>query len=100
MRSASTDITEQGLGIGATVAVFALGASGPYMEGTGTVVSSDAGPNRYHIRFAGEATTKLRFVNPDWQVDPERSLALLREFWRFSHRDDPLVEDFFPDADS
>ena len=86
--------------VGETVVVFAIGPSGPSMEGTGTIESLCRDENLYWIKFSGDPVCRLRFVNPDWQACPERSLTLLREFWRSRQRDDPVIEDFFPDIDS
>jgi len=89
-----------GLRIGDAVAVFALGSSGPLIEGIGIIESYAAGRDYYYIKFVGERVSRLRFVSPDWRADPERSLALLREFWRSCRTDDPRVEDFFPEENN
>ena len=34
----------------------------------------------YAVRFKNEKVTRVHFINPDWQKNPERSFALLREF--------------------
>jgi hypothetical protein len=96
MRQSSNEAVTHALKVGDYAVVFALDSFGPSIEGAGVIEACDAARNRYHIRFSGERITRLRFVNPDWQSSPERSLALLIEFWRSSHRDDPSVEDFFP----
>ena len=88
---------ERVLTVGETVVVFAIGCCGPSIEGHGVIEAHGAAWHQYHIRFVGEPRTRLRFINPDWQEFPERSLALLREFWRSNRIDDPLIEDFFPD---
>lgn len=96
-RKACIDQPPRCLRIGDAVTVFTLGHSGPSIEGIGTIESYDAAPHRYHIIFAGERIAKLRFINPDWQADPERSLLLLVEFWRSQRSDNPTIEDFFPE---
>ena len=84
------------LAVGDVVAVFALDTSGPSIEGFGTVESHGNTRSHYWIKFAGERVAKHRFVPADWQAEPERSLALLTEFWRSCRQDDPRIEDFFP----
>jgi len=90
--------SNRALSVGDRVAIFGLSSSGPTIEGVGVIESVGAAPNQYRIRFVGERIATLRFVHPDWQAAPERSLALLIEFWRSSQRDDPFVEDFFPEG--
>jgi hypothetical protein len=97
IRQRGNDSSEHALKVGDTVAVFSLDSSGPSIEGTGIIESYATAPDRYHIKFSGERVTRLRFIHPDWQADPERSLALLREFWRSNRIDNPRIEDFFPD---
>jgi hypothetical protein len=90
------------LKVGDQVAVFGLSVSGPFIEGRGTIVSyaPDRGLDRFYVNFNNERVNRLRFIALDWQADPDRSLALLREFWRSSGSDNPSFEDFFPDTDS
>ncbi len=91
---------EKRLAVGDHVVIFAMSASGPSIEGTAVISSPSPASDRYRVRFDGDPTIRLRFVNPDWQACPERSLTLLREFWRLYHHDDPVIENFFPDIDS
>ena len=84
--------------IGETVAIFALGPSGPFIEGDGTVSCHSTTADHYWVRFAGEPMARLRFVHPDWQASPDRALALLYAFWGSSRSRAPIIEDFFPDS--
>jgi hypothetical protein len=84
---------------GDTVAVLSLGASGlPYFEGRATVVEQCREPHLFRVQFTGERVLRTRFVAPNWQSDPESSLAILVAFWRTSQL--PEFEDFFPDDHS
>jgi hypothetical protein len=82
--------------VGDIVAVFGLRpGGGPYLEGWASVADARrAALHQFRVRFRGEAILRTRFVNPDWQNDPRRSLALLRAFWDASQ--DVAVEEFFP----
>jgi hypothetical protein len=86
------------LRIGDTVAVLALDGSGHvWLEGQASIITPCAQPHVYRVRFQNEKRDLVRFVNPDWQSDPERSLELLREFFRSNQDANPSVTDFFPD---
>jgi hypothetical protein len=83
--------------IGDPVVVFALSASGrPFIEGRAQVEARCTRRNHFRVRFCGESVSRTRFIHPDWQAEPERSLALLIEFWESSAEPSPF-EDFFPD---
>ena len=86
-----------GLTPGDVAIVFALNSTGPTIEGIGVIENRCAENNLYWVKFIGEPTARLRFVNPDWQAEPERSLKLLRNFWRSQSEREPVIEDFFPD---
>jgi hypothetical protein len=81
---------------GDVVAVIGLRLhGGPYLEGWASVADARCiAPNHFRVRFRGEKILRSRFVNPGWQRDPRRSLALLRAFWDASH--DAAIEEFFP----
>ena len=100
IHQSSKDAVEHALKLGDAVTVFGIATSGPMIEGIGTIESYGPGRDRYHIRFIGDLVTRLRFIIPEWQSNPERSLELLREFWRSSRTDHPLVEDFFIETNS
>lgn len=86
------------LNVGDVVAVFALdGAGRAYLEGQAAIIARCAQPHTYSVRFRREKRSRVRFVNPDWQARPDRSLALLLEFFRASRTINPSVTDFFPD---
>ncbi|SRR6266403_2480930 len=70
------------LGAGAKVPVFIIADDGqPIFEGWVSIVSACISyPNWYRVRLRDEQVTRIRFINPDWQKNPERSFALLREF--------------------
>lgn len=88
----------QPLSAGDEVVVFALSASGrPFLEGRATIVRRCSQPHVYHVAFSGDRITRIRFVNADWQARPDRSLALLLEFYRSNRMTNPAVDDFFPD---
>jgi hypothetical protein len=81
---------------GDACAVFGCDPSGiAYHEGTATIHDCCAEPHQYRVRFIGERVLRTRFINPDWQRDPERSLALLLAFWRASKSGS--FDEFFPD---
>ncbi|MEJ0047146.1 MAG: hypothetical protein WDN04_14290 [Rhodospirillales bacterium] len=80
--------------------VFTLDSSGPFIEGIATIESYAPGRDQYNIRFIADRVTRLRFIIAEWQSNPERTLELLREFWRSSRTDNPLVEDFFIETTS
>jgi len=83
------------LKLGAVVAVFGLSASGrPYLESFAQVRSRYDAPHFYRVRFKGERVLRVRFINPEWQRDPERSLALLLSFWDATMS--PSFDEFFP----
>lgn len=82
---------------GETVAIFALGPLGrPFIEGRARVQAATARPHHYRVRFLNERTDHIRFVSPDWQDNPKRSLALLIELWRVN-TSPSTFDDFFPD---
>ena len=82
--------------IGAAVTVFAVGPFGqPYCEGHAVVVATCRTAHHYHVRFLRERITRTRFVSPDFQKNPNRSLTLLREFLRTGSSSN--LDDFFPD---
>ena len=84
------------LKLGAVVAVFGLSASGrPYLESFAQVRSRYDAPHFYLVRFKGERVLRIRFINPEWQLDPEHSLALLLSFWDATMS--PSFDEFFPD---
>ena len=87
---------ESGITHGDTITVFALGPAGPYVEGRARVVAACGQAHCYRVRFFGEKTIRTRFIHPDWQNEPERCLALLRQFWLAStfHTS---TDEFFPD---
>jgi hypothetical protein len=86
------------LGFGDEVSVLALDTSGrPFLEGRATIIRQCAQPHLYHVTFAGERSTRIRFVNPDWQARPDRSVALLIEFFHANRITNPSVDDFFPE---
>jgi hypothetical protein len=94
-RSTATPDSAHPIKIGAAAVVLALSSSGmAYIEGCGIVEAAEQDAHLYRIRFVGERTNRTRFINPDWQVDPQRSCALLAEFLRWSAS--PQFEDFFP----
>lgn len=85
------------LNVGDEVSVFTLEGSGrPILEGHAVIIARSDQPHLYYVRFRDEKRSRLRFVNPDWQVQPERSFALLHAFWRSSRAADPQIDDFFP----
>ncbi len=84
------------ISLGDAVTIFTLCASGPLIEGKGIVECVSAVRNEFWIKFDGDPIARLRFIHPDWQASPERSLVLLQEFWRSCGRDNSRVEDFFP----
>jgi hypothetical protein len=87
------------LGVGDEVAVFDLDASGqPFLEGRATIIAGCPQPHTYCVRFRGEKRSSARFVNPDWQAWPDRSLVLLTGFFRTNRIANPTVADFFPDS--
>ena len=81
------------------VAIFALDQCGrqPFFEGWARIDGKCPRPHHFRVRLLGEKTTCVRFVNPDWQIEPERSCALLREFWR-ENIAPPSIEEFFPET--
>jgi len=82
--------------IGDAVAVFALDPSGrPFFEGRAVIEAKSPRAHHYRVRFLHERIPRTRFINPDWQDAPQRSLTLLREFLRTA--DFPRLTDFFPD---
>jgi len=86
------------LSVGEAVAIFALnGAGRVYLEGQAAIIARGAQPHIYHVQFQGEKRSHSRFVNPDWQIRPDRSLALLIEFFRANRITNPSVADFFPE---
>jgi hypothetical protein len=87
------------LDAGDQVAVFAADLSGqPFLEGWAKIVRRCARPHTYDVRFQNETRNRTRFVNPDWQATPDRSLALLIEFFRANRITNPSIADFFPDS--
>jgi hypothetical protein len=85
--------------VGDPVAVFALNPFGePYLEGWAFIRANCIQPHHYRIRFYGERVVRTRFVNPDWQQEPRRSYALLRDFWRASN--ESYLDEFFPDENA
>jgi hypothetical protein len=83
------------LKLGDAVAVFGLSASGrPYLEGLAQIRSRYDAPHFYRVRFKGERVLRTRFINPNWQRNPERSLALLLAFWDATAS--PSFDEFFP----
>jgi hypothetical protein len=83
--------------IGDAVTIFAITPSGrPFIEGRALVEARCTRRNHFRVRFCGESVSRIRFVPPDWQAEPERSLALLIEFWESSAAPS-RYEDFFPD---
>jgi hypothetical protein len=88
--------TSHPIRVGSVVVVLALDPFGvPFIEGYGRVEQHGAKPHWYCVHFIAERLTHDRFVNPEWQKAPERSLALLHEFW--ASKDLVSIEDFFPD---
>jgi len=84
------------LEIGQMVSIFGASALGrPFCEGEALIDAISDRPHYYSVRFRGERASRLRFVNPDWQQDPARSLALLTEFWLASLAP-PAIDEFFP----
>ena len=83
------------LAIRQTVSIIRLGASGqPFCEGRAYIDALTDRPHHYRVRFRGERIIQTRFVHPDWQQDPARSLRLLTEFWHANSL--PSFDDFFP----
>jgi len=80
---------------GEIVVIFGITSSGPYLEGRAAIESACLQPHHYRVLFAGEKTSRVRFVHPDWQTDPERCLRLLRVFWQASTAPS-VIEEFFP----
>ena len=86
--------------IGAEVAVIAVHAeTGPVISGYGIIVGACfTYPHWYRIRLSGEQVTRIHFINPDWQRNPERSYELLREFLRTGGKSP--FDDFWPSDDN
>jgi len=87
------------LKVGDAVTVFSLESLCPFIEGTGVIESLCPNNDLYWVKFTGDPNCRLRFVNPEWQTNPEHSLMLLRRFF-LSDGSLPLFEDFFPDHSS
>jgi len=86
------------LNVGDAAVVFALDGLGRvWLEGQVTVIAQCTQPHMYRVRFHNEKRNRIRFVNPDWQARPDRSLALLIEFFRANPITNPSVADFFPE---
>jgi hypothetical protein len=84
------------LNVGDTVVVFALDGLGRvWLEGQAAIIARCAQRHIYHVRFHNERRNRIRFVDSDWQSDPDRSLALLIEFFRANRIMNPSVADFF-----
>jgi hypothetical protein len=87
------------LNVGDAVVVFALDGLGRvWLEGHAAIIAPCTQPHIYRVRFHHEKRNRIRFVNPDWQARPDRSLALLIEFFRANRITNPSVADFFPDS--
>jgi hypothetical protein len=85
------------LHVGDVVAVLALDQAGhPVLEGQATIIAGCPPPHIYRVRFQDEKRSCVRFVDPNWQAQPDRALALLRDFWRSNSAVNPQVDDFFP----
>lgn len=94
-RHESERTTSHTLKIGAAVAVFGRSQTGqPFIEGSAVISATCPQPHNYRVCFHAEQVTRTRFVNPEWQRNPEHSLALLTEYWRSSLL--PSFDDFFP----
>lgn len=86
------------LNAGDTVVVFALDRLGRvWLEGRATIIACCPQPHTYRVCFQGEKRSTVRFVNPDWQAEPDRALALLTAFFRTNRTTNPSVSDFFPE---
>ena len=82
--------------VASTVAVLGFAHSGcPFYEGQATIIRRTHLPHRYFVVFDGESQTRVRFVHPEYQADPEAYLRWLTEFWLASR--EPDITDFFPD---
>jgi hypothetical protein len=82
--------------LGDFVAVFGRCASGqPFFEGSALIRWHCGQPHHYLVQFKGDPVLRSRFVNPDWQRAPQRSLEFLLAFWRTSQT--PSFDEFFPD---
>lgn len=96
-KSPKSDAASHAFKNGETVAVLAIGPSGrPFIEGRARIRAACARPHHYHVRFLNEHTDHIRFVSPEWQDNPKRTLELLLEFWRASTAP-PALDEFFPD---
>jgi hypothetical protein len=86
---------------GDQVAVFAFDHWGrPFLEGRAVIVAPTTRAHVYRVQFNNEKRSRLRFVNPEWQADAERSFALLLACWRANGPADPQIDDFFPNDSS
>ncbi|HVA79765.1 MAG TPA: hypothetical protein VNF29_02450 [Candidatus Binataceae bacterium] len=81
--------------IGTVVTIFRIGSAGPFIEGHGVIVKACSQAFFFRVQFDSKKGSRVRFVHPDWQQDPERSLALLRTFWEASLAP-PSFDEFFP----
>jgi hypothetical protein len=81
---------------GDTVTVFALSPAGPFIEGRAVVEAICAERHLCRVRFLGEKVAQTRFIHPDWQDEPQRSLVFLRQFWQ-AGASLPSFDEFFPD---
>lgn len=87
------------LKVGDAVVVFALDGFGRvWLEGQAAIIARCTQSHIYRVRFHNEKRDRIRFVNPDWQARPDRSLALLTEFFRANRSTAPSVADFFLDS--
>jgi hypothetical protein len=93
-RAAAFDASPE-LRKGDVVTVFGIGSSGPYIEGRAVVRGAGRRLQFFRVVFASERVIRTRFVHPDWQEDPERSLRLLIAFWEASVAP-PEIDEFFP----
>ena len=80
---------------GAVVTIIRIGPAGPLIEGHGVVQEACPQAFFFRVRLDGEKVCRVRFVHPDFQQNPERSLALLRAFWEASLAP-PAFDEFFP----
>lgn len=96
MSPSTLELADHPLKIGDAVTVFAYDDFGPFIEGVGTIDSHAAAADHYWIRFDHDPIARLRFVQADWQTFPDRSLALLRGFWRSCRSNESATENFFP----
>lgn len=95
-RRATAPLIRRRLRRGDIVSVYRIDPrNGPFIEGRGTIEGDSRRRHFFYVRFEGEKCCRLRFVHPDFQDDAERSLTLLRAFWKASLTP-PAIDEFFP----